>query len=221
MKKVLVIEDETALRNNICEILQHFEFIVACSETGEQAIEIASEFLPQVIICDIMLPGMDGYQVLGEIRKNADLNKTAFIFLTAKATHADVRAGMNLGADDYLTKPFRKEELLDAVNTRLSRILNLSLHETEQIKMNPEVARVFDEAIAKLDSVSKAELKVVQLMSDGYTSQQIADKLFLSRKTVENHRANISKKLGLKGPNSLISFVFYIRGKNLIKQEAV
>jgi two-component system OmpR family response regulator len=221
MKKVLVIEDETALRNNICEILQHFEFIVACSETGEQAIEIASEFLPHVIICDIMLPGMDGYQVLGEIRKNADLNKTAFIFLTAKATNADVRAGMNLGADDYLTKPFRKEELLDAVNTRLSRILNLSPHETEQIKMNPEVARVFDEAIAKLDSVSKAELKVVQLMSAGHTSQLIADKLFLSRKTVENHRANISKKLGLKGPNSLISFVFYIRGKNLIKQEAV
>ena len=168
-----------------------------------------------------MLPGMDGYQVLGEIRKNADLNKTAFIFLTAKATHADVRAGMNLGADDYLTKPFRREELLDAVNTRLARILNLTIQETEQITMSPEIAKVFDIAIEKLDSVSKAELKVVQLMSDGLTSQHIADKLFLSRKTVENHRANISKKLGLKGPNSLISFVFYIRGKNLIKQEAL
>jgi DNA-binding NarL/FixJ family response regulator len=219
MKKILVIEDEAALRNNICEILQHFEFVVASSETGEQGVEIASEFLPQVIICDIMLPGMDGYQVLDEVRLNPELNKTAFIFLTAKASHADVRAGMNLGADDYLTKPFRKEELLDAVNTRLSRILNLTLRETEQMKLNPEIAKVFDEAIEKLKTVSRAELKVVQLMSDGRTSQQIAEKLFLSRKTVENHRANVSKKLGLKGPNSLINFVFYIRGKNLIRME--
>jgi two-component system OmpR family response regulator len=162
---------------------------------------------------------MDGYQVLDEVRLNPELNKTAFIFLTAKATHADVRAGMNLGADDYLTKPFRKEELLDAVNTRLSRILNLTLQETEQMKLNPEIAKVFDEAIEKLKTVSRAELKVVQLMSDGRTSQQIAEKLFLSRKTVENHRANVSKKLGLKGPNSLINFVFYIRGKNLIRME--
>ena len=114
MKKVLVVEDEAVLRNNICEILQHFEFVVASREAGEQAIEIASEFLPQVIICDIMLPGIDGYQVLTEIRKNPDLNKTAFIFLTAKASHSDIRAGMNLGADDYLTKPFTKEELLEA-----------------------------------------------------------------------------------------------------------
>lgn len=217
MKKILVIEDEPSLRNNICEILNHFDYVTASFATGEQALAIAVEFVPHVILCDIMLPGMDGYQILEAVRKIPVLNTTAFIFLTAKASRNDLRIGMDLGADDYLTKPFSKEELLNSVNTRMARIFNLTVEEIIEHEMSDKLSSQMQNGIDHLDSVTNSERKVLYLMAEGFTSQQIADKVYLSRKTIENHRANISRKLELKGPNSLINFVFYIRGKNLIK----
>ncbi|HVU11283.1 MAG TPA: response regulator, partial [Phototrophicaceae bacterium] len=111
MTKVLVIEDERYLLEDITELLQYTDFDVQAANSGTQGLEVAQEYIPDLIICDIMMPDLDGYQVLEQIRGNPDTANTPFIFLTAKADRDSMRQGMDLGADDYLTKPFTSTEL--------------------------------------------------------------------------------------------------------------
>ena len=119
--KILVIEDEKDVRLNIVEILASGGFDSTSAETGLTGIELAKETSPDLIICDIKMPDFDGYSVLQELRQNQTTTMIPFIFLTAKADKADIRQGMNLGADDYLTKPFRRTELLETIAARLKR----------------------------------------------------------------------------------------------------
>jgi DNA-binding response OmpR family regulator len=121
MQKVLLIEDNEDVRENTAEILRLANYEVAIAENGKRGIITAFEFLPDIVICDIMMPEMDGYEVLRQLNKNASTAGVPFIFLTAKTSRADVREGMNLGADDYLTKPFEEKELLDAIQSRLEK----------------------------------------------------------------------------------------------------
>jgi DNA-binding response OmpR family regulator len=121
MQKVLLIEDNMDVRENTAEILRLAKYEVATAENGKTGIAIAFEFLPDIVICDIMMPEMDGYTVLRQLNKNTGTAGVPFIFLTAKTSRADVREGMNLGADDYLTKPFEEQELLDAIKCRLQK----------------------------------------------------------------------------------------------------
>jgi CheY-like chemotaxis protein/CRP-like cAMP-binding protein len=120
-KKVLIIEDDTIVRNNTAEILQLANYDVITAENGKLGIEKATFFNPDLIICDILMPVLDGYGVLQIISRNRKLQKTPFIFMTAKTSHDDVRKGMDLGASDYITKPFEGSELLSAVTSRLKR----------------------------------------------------------------------------------------------------
>ena len=119
MKKILLIEDNLPIRENTAEILELANYSVITAENGKTGIELALQEMPDMIICDIMMPVLDGYSVLHLLRKNPQFQHTPFIFLTAKAERADMRKGMNLGADDYLTKPFDSTELLSAVESRL------------------------------------------------------------------------------------------------------
>lgn len=121
MKKILIIEDHEDVRENTADLLELSDYEVATSPDGKSGLDKASSFGPDLIICDIMMPGMDGYQVLEAIQGNPKTAGIPFIFLSAKADRSDVRKGMNLGADDYLTKPFEERELLDAVASRLRR----------------------------------------------------------------------------------------------------
>lgn len=121
MTKILVIEDDNELRNIISEVLCAENFSVIEAEDGAIGLQLAQEELPDLIICDIMLPSLDGYGVLYEIRSIPSLQMVPFIFLTAKSTKTDLRLGMELGADDYLTKPFTRDELLGAIATRLAK----------------------------------------------------------------------------------------------------
>jgi len=121
MKKILVIEDDLSVGTNILEILQSGGFEVIIAEHGESGVELAKQYLPDLIICDIMMPGLDGYGVLTALREDPTTAMIPFVFLTAKTTRDDLRQGMNLGADDYITKPFRRIELLDAVTARLDK----------------------------------------------------------------------------------------------------
>ncbi|NOR86745.1 MAG: response regulator [Bacteroidales bacterium] len=121
MKKILVIEDTANVRENICEILETEEYEVHSAENGKLGLELAANIQPDLVLCDIMMPVMDGYEVLKEMRKNIATSTVPFIFLTAKNTRTDQRAGMELGADDYIPKPFTIEELLGAVSMRLKR----------------------------------------------------------------------------------------------------
>ncbi|MCT7955760.1 EAL domain-containing response regulator [Laspinema palackyanum] len=119
MKKILVIEDEELVRNNILEILDTVDFRVIGACNGGIGVQLAEEHLPDLILCDVMMPELDGYGVLAALRNNPVTATIPFIFLTAKGDKTEIRQGMNLGADDYLTKPFRRKELLGAIEARL------------------------------------------------------------------------------------------------------
>ena len=121
MKTILLIEDDTVLRENTAELLELSNYSVITASQGKAGVFTAKEFLPDIIVCDIMMPELDGYGVLKELAKNEDTKYIPFIFLSAKTDHKDVRKGMDLGADDYITKPFNDEELCSAIESRLAK----------------------------------------------------------------------------------------------------
>lgn len=121
MKKILLIEDNDNIRDNTAEILELSNYKVITAENGKVGVQKALEHNPDLIICDIMMPVLDGYGVLHAIHKNETIKNTPFIFLTAKTERGDFRKGMELGADDYIMKPFDGTELLKAVDSRLKK----------------------------------------------------------------------------------------------------
>jgi CheY-like chemotaxis protein/CRP-like cAMP-binding protein len=121
MKKILLIEDNQNIRENTAELLELANYEVFTAENGKAGIEIALQQKPDLIICDIMMPVLDGYGVLHLLHKNTALQNVPFIFLSAKSERTDIRKGMEMGADDYITKPFDETELLNAVESRLKK----------------------------------------------------------------------------------------------------
>ncbi len=121
MKSVLVIDDNNDIRENTAEILDMAGYKTFTAVNGKKGVELAIKEKPDLIVCDIMMPELDGYGVLHLLRKNADTQNIPFIFLTAKTERSDLRKGMEMGADDYITKPFEDIELLNAVETRLKK----------------------------------------------------------------------------------------------------
>ncbi|KKJ00644.1 response regulator transcription factor [Prochlorothrix hollandica] len=121
MTTILVIEDDPLVRNNLEDILslENFKFISASN--GLEGVASAKTHKPDLIICDIMMPELDGYGVLRSLQQDSRTQHIPFIFLTAKADHSDCREGMELGADDYLTKPFRPKDIVNAIKSRLAR----------------------------------------------------------------------------------------------------
>lgn len=121
MKTILLIEDNADIRENTAEILELASYKVITAENGKTGLEKAMATGPDLIICDIMMPVLDGYGVLHVLQKNEDLKQTPFIFLSAKSERADMRKGMEMGADDYITKPFTETELLSAIESRFKK----------------------------------------------------------------------------------------------------
>ena len=121
MKKILVIEDNLEVRENLEEILELSGYDVVAAEDGKVGVQKALESSPDLILCDVMMPQLDGFGVLNILSKRPQTANIPFVFLTAKAEKSDLRRGMNLGADDYITKPFYKDELLSVIETRLRK----------------------------------------------------------------------------------------------------
>ncbi len=121
MTKILLIEDNEDVRENTAEILELANYEVLTAEDGKKGVAIAKDILPDIIICDIMMPELDGYGVFHILSKDDTTSGIPFVFLTAKADKQDFRKGMSLGADDYLTKPFDEVELLNAIEIRLKK----------------------------------------------------------------------------------------------------
>ncbi len=134
MKKILVIEDDESIRENTVELLEDEGYDVTSAANGLLGIECARKSTPDLIISDVMMPEMDGYGVLKTLRSERATATTPFIFLSAKADKVDFRTGMELGADDYLTKPFTQEDLLQAITLRLSK--QTLVHEESERKMD-------------------------------------------------------------------------------------
>lgn len=152
MTKILIIEDNNDIRENVVEILELTGYEVESAENGKKGVDVALKFHPDVVLCDIMMPEMDGYDVLQALNTHPETQATPFIFLTAKAERTDVRRGMELGADDYLTKPFDDAELLRAIESRLKR-------KTIQQLYYGKSAQQLNDLISKKDGL--AELKTL------------------------------------------------------------
>jgi len=146
--KVLIIEDDPDIRANIETLLLEEEYIVETAADGFTGIEKAKRFLPDIIICDIMMKGISGYDVIKSLLSNKETRTIPFIFLSAKAEKEEIRMGMELGADDYLTKPFKNCELLNSIQTRLIKskifkedntIDNFELKTNEKLKLDKAI----------------------------------------------------------------------------------
>lgn len=160
MKKILVVEDAQALRRDIVEMLGYEGYDVQGAENGLVGVDCARAYHPDLIICDIMMPGLDGFGVLDELRKDPVTSTIPFIFLTARTERGDVRHGMEMGADDYLTKPFTAAELLKTVNTRLEK------HITVKKKADREKDELRSSILLALPHELRTPLNVIMGFSD-------------------------------------------------------
>jgi DNA-binding NarL/FixJ family response regulator len=199
-KKILLIEDDAQLRNTISDLLEKNGFEVLSLAEGDKAVRVIPIYKPSLILCDISMPNFDGFWVLHESRKIKMAAIIPFVFISSKAERLDIRIGMELGADDYLTKPFTPAELLNAVNARLDKA-----NDYEKIisGATEELQRAMPDDFNKL---SPAEKRVITFVALNETSAEIAKKLNISIKTVENHRARIASKLEIRGHLGLVKY---------------
>lgn len=150
MKKILIIEDNLEVRENTAEIIELSNYEVITAENGKVGAELALKELPDLIVCDIMMPVLDGYGVYHLLSKHKETASIPFIFLTAKSEKADFRKGMEMGADDYITKPFDGIELLNAIEIRLKK--------SELLKQQYSGPEALNEFIANAQQTGKVQL---------------------------------------------------------------
>ncbi len=217
MCKVLIVEDETNIRNNLREILEMSGYEVTVAENGEEALIALAGEMPDIILSDILMPVMNGYDLLRNVQANPKLRHLPFLFLSAKIELEDIRNGMNLGADDYLTKPVKYQELIKAIEMRINR--RKDFIDTAPRTGDGEINSTKREELQlMLTKISNSEMRVLRQLAENRNSFQIAETLFLSFKTVQNHRANMVKKLGLFGQNALLSFALNCKMLDLLLQ---
>lgn len=190
MKTVLVIEDEPEMRRNITRLLKLEGYEAIPAEDGRVGLELARRSRPDLILCDVMMPAMDGHEVLQALRSEPEGRSVPFIFLTAKGEKADLRGGMNLGADDYLTKPVDNDELLAAVAARLRRA-----EQSVRTAFDPDFGSAAPLAALGL---SPREAEVLLWVSQGKTNPEIATILAISEETVKKHMKAVLATLGVE-----------------------
>jgi DNA-binding NarL/FixJ family response regulator len=191
MKKILVIEDEPEMRRNLATILRLENFQPLTAENGRAGLESVRANKPDLILCDVMMPELDGYGVIAALRADAETVTIPFIFLTAKGEKPDIRAGMNLGADDYLTKPVAKADLLAAIRSRLERAAQQS---TPEFRPNFDSAKPLENVLDLTPRVAETLL----WLSQGKTNADIATILGNSESTVKKHVLEIFERLGVE-----------------------
>ena len=177
-KKILIIEDDISIKDNITDLLELEGFKVFSAINGSDGLELAKEIIPDLIICDVMMPKMDGFKVKEIISGDKTLAKIPFVFLTAKTEYSDLRKGMNLGADDYLTKPFENKDLLNAVKIRLDKYNELiSTFEKEFTSTRKVQKNTGHKILVKIGGVQKFidYSKIVYIKSFGNYSQIFLD----------------------------------------------
>jgi DNA-binding NarL/FixJ family response regulator len=191
MKKILIIEDEPEMRRNLTTVLRFEDYQPLPAENGRVGVELAKRERPDLILCDVMMPELDGYGVIAALRADAATVTIPFIFLTAKGEKPDIRAGMNLGADDYLTKPVAKPDLLGAIRSRLARA---GQQATPQFKPNFDSARPLQEALGLTPRAAETLLWLAQ----GKTNPEIATILGNTESTVKKYVLEIFEKLSVE-----------------------
>jgi len=190
MKKILVIEDEPEMRRNITSLLRFYQYEPIAAENGRVGVEMARDGRPDLILCDVMMPELDGYGVLHALQADPSLARIPFIFLTAKGEKDDLRSGMNLGADDYLTKPVVNADLVRAIESRLRR--------SEQ-QGKREFKPDFSSAAPLLQlGLTPRAAEALLWLSQGKTNSDIASILGISESTVKKYVQEMFDKLGVE-----------------------
>jgi len=190
MRKILVIEDEPEMRRNMTALLRYHNYEPIAAENGRAGVEAARRGKPDLILCDVMMPELDGYGVLQALQSDASLARTPFIFLTAKGEKDDLRSGMNLGADDYLTKPVANAELIQAIETRLRR-------SEQQAKREFKPDFSSSEPLLALGLTPRAAEALLWL-AQGKSNSDIATILGITESTVKKYVQEMFEKLGVE-----------------------
>lgn len=192
--KILVIEDEPLTRENIALVLRMEGYDVVTAADGQKGITAALQTRPDLILCDVTMPEADGYSVLREVRSNEPIKSIPFIFLTARADHADLRAGMNQGADDYLAKPASVSDILTAIRARLER---------ESLRPGGSFQPDFSSPLPLLAlGLTMREAEVLLWIAQGKSNGDIGGILGATEGTVKKHAQHIFEKLGVESRNA-------------------
>lgn len=204
MKRILVIEDQAPMRRNIALMLEMEGFEVFTAANGRTGVEVALEKRPDLVICDVMMPELDGHGVVQRLRAEETTATVPFIFLTARSDKGDVRIGMNFGADDYLIKPVVREDLLAAVETRLARAEAIEARVQAAATANgsgfhPDFSS--HEPLTRL-GLTNREAEVLLWVAQGKSNGDVAGILGMSEKTVKQHMGSIFEKLGVENRNA-------------------
>lgn len=218
MRKILIIDDHIDIRENIAEILSLDGYKTVIAENGRSGVEKAIAEIPDLIICDIMMPDLDGYGVLHQLKKNLDTLDIPFIFLTAKAEKGDVRKGMDMGADDYITKPFDDVELLSAIESRLKKqdILK-SKFEANDKGVNELMKKLHSSGLLKMDLDSydtHLVYKKQMLYGEGKRPKYL---YYLKSGQIKTYQTNDDGKeyiTNLYAPGDFIGYVPLLEEKN-------
>ena len=210
MKKVLVIEDEPETLDNLVLMLEMEGFKALSAPNGKKGVDVAKREIPDVILCDVSMPELDGYGVLEKLRADDATVAIPFIFLTAKGDKKDLRLGMNLGADDYLAKPASAEEVLAAINARLGR----HKEKVQAAVANVELKADFTspKPLEQLGLTAR-EAEVLLWIAQGKANADIGTILGCAENTVKVHTARIFEKLGFENRNAATSRALEILSK--------
>jgi len=214
-KKILVIEDEKMVRKNISFLLKEEGYTVFACKNGNEGIEKAMEEIPDLIVCDIMMHGKNGYDVLKELSKDDSTKTIPFIFLTAKVDKEDIRTGMNLGADDYLFKPFDADDLLESIETRLKRVEIFKADsngekEEDIVQKYSMDDKIFIQINNKAHLINIFEIVFVEAQKQ-YTSLKMTDgKSYILRKSISLWEKLLPEKKFLRIHRSTIINIDYL-----------
>ena len=196
-KRLLLIDDDPNLILLVKDYLEFRGYEVITAENGREALEVLERDIPDMIICDVMMPEMDGYSLVKHVREDARTSWIPVLFLSAKGQSQDRVKGLNTGADVYMVKPFEPEELVAQVESSLKQASRLIQHQNKGGEAGPKIQVPIDEEL------TPTELRVVQYVARGMANREIAEELNVSQRTIESHVSNMLGKTGLHNRTEL------------------
>ncbi len=196
-KKLLLIDDDPNLILLVKDYLEFRGYNVDTAENGREALEVLDHLVPDMIICDVMMPEMDGYALVKHIREEPTTNRIPVLFLSAKGQSQDRVKGLNEGADVYMSKPFEPEELVAQVESSLKQIKRWEQGRPKGLDGEPTIQ------VPHNVELTPTELKVVQLVAKGMANREIANQLNVSQRTIESHVSNMLNKTSLNNRTEL------------------
>lgn len=196
-KRLLLIDDDPNLILLVKDYLEFRGYEVVTAENGREALEVLEKEIPDMIICDVMMPEMDGYTLVDHVRQDPRTSWVPVLFLSAKGQSQDRVKGLNTGADVYMVKPFEPEELVAQVESSLKQATRLIHHSGTATDTGPKIQVPFDVEL------TPTELKVVQFVARGMANREIAQEMNVSQRTIESHVSNMLGKTGLHNRTEL------------------